>query len=103
MIDRDDPTVVLSHLIFFSPHPNLGEQKMVSTHDAEKGPPPALPADDNLGDRDGVSDPNEVFWDDDADPANPLNWKATYRWFYIVFVTLLTFVTYVLPGIFRWR
>ncbi|KAJ5666053.1 uncharacterized protein N7477_008501 [Penicillium maclennaniae] len=66
---------------------------MASTHDAEKGPPPALNADDSLGDRDGVPDPNGVFWDDDADPANPLNWNATYRWFYIVFITILTFVT----------
>ncbi|KAJ6087296.1 hypothetical protein N7467_006210 [Penicillium canescens] len=66
---------------------------MASTHNAKKEPPLTLPADDSPGDPDGVPDPNEVFWDDDADPSNPMNWSPTYRWSHIVFVTLLTFVT----------
>lgn len=73
---------------------------MASTHDDEKGPHPVLPADDSLGDRDGVPDtdpdPNEVFWDDNADPSNPMNWSATYRWCHVGFISLLTFATYVL-------
>ncbi|KAJ5826598.1 Major facilitator superfamily domain general substrate transporter [Penicillium robsamsonii] len=70
---------------------------MSSTHDAEKGPHPVLPADNSLGDRPGVHDPdpdpNEVFWDDDADPSNPMNWSAMYRWCHVGFISLLTFVT----------
>ncbi|KAJ5160145.1 uncharacterized protein N7482_007149 [Penicillium canariense] len=66
---------------------------MASTHDAEKGPSIALPVDDSLADRESMPDPNEVFWDGDADPSNPMNWSATYRWCHIFFITVLTFVT----------
>ncbi|KAJ5158045.1 Major facilitator superfamily domain general substrate transporter [Penicillium coprophilum] len=68
---------------------------MASTHQAEKAPHPALPADDSLGDRHDVHDPdpNEVYWDGDADPSNPMNWSAKYRWCHVGFISLLTFVT----------
>lgn len=35
----------------------------------------------------------EVFWDDDEDPLNPLNWSKNKKWAQILLVTLLTFVT----------
>ncbi|KAJ5188095.1 Major facilitator superfamily domain general substrate transporter [Penicillium cf. griseofulvum] len=70
---------------------------MALPHDAEKGPLPVLSVDDSLGDREGVHDPdpdpNEVFWDNEADPSNPMNWSGTYRWCHVGFISLLTFVT----------
>jgi hypothetical protein len=75
---------------------------MALPHDAEKGPLPVLPVDDSLGDRQDIHDPdpdpdpNEVFWDNDTDPSNPMNWGGTYRWCHVGFISLLTFVTYVL-------
>ncbi|KAJ5895326.1 hypothetical protein N7495_007017 [Penicillium taxi] len=68
---------------------------MASTHDGEKGPPFTLPGDEIHENPDAVPDPNEVFWENDTDPSNLMNWNATYRWCHIVFITLLTFVTYV--------
>lgn len=35
----------------------------------------------------------EVFWDNDEDPANPMNWSGKKKWTQILLVTLLTFVT----------
>lgn len=42
------------------------------------------------------SDPTDVFWDNDADPLNPKNWSAVFRWGQIVLISLLTFVVYVI-------
>ncbi|CAI7613213.1 unnamed protein product [Penicillium glandicola] len=65
---------------------------MASTYSGENGPTLALPSETH-GDPDVIPDPNEVFWIDDTDPSNPMNWTAAYRWCHIVFITLLTFVT----------
>lgn len=35
----------------------------------------------------------EVFWDNDEDPANPMNWSGKKKWTQILLVTLVTFVT----------
>lgn len=35
----------------------------------------------------------EVFWDNDEDPLNPMNWRQNKKWAQILLVTLLTFVT----------
>ncbi|KAL2810755.1 MFS general substrate transporter [Aspergillus granulosus] len=40
-----------------------------------------------------ASSPQDVFWDGDSDPGNPKNWSSMRRWFHVVAVSLLTFVT----------
>lgn len=38
------------------------------------------------------ADPNIVWWDDDDDPANPLNWSAWSKWMNIGIVSMMTFI-----------
>ncbi|KAL4942932.1 hypothetical protein BDV06DRAFT_235104 [Aspergillus oleicola] len=46
---------------------------------------PELPAED--------SSPIKIFWDGDADPSNPKNWSAIRRWWHVILVSIVTFVT----------
>jgi hypothetical protein len=42
------------------------------------------------------TDPNEVWWDDEAtDPQNPLNWKTSRKWSNLSILSFITFITYV--------
>jgi hypothetical protein len=38
-------------------------------------------------------DPNEVGWDGDTDPENPLNWPASRKWLVVLILSLLTLIT----------
>ncbi|KAJ4409746.1 hypothetical protein N0V82_009377, partial [Gnomoniopsis sp. IMI 355080] len=46
------------------------------------------------------NDPNIVWWDGDADPANPYNWSRPRRVSICVLISLLTFVTPLASSIF---
>lgn len=35
----------------------------------------------------------EVSWDNDEDPLNPMNWSKNKKWAQILLITFLTFVT----------
>jgi hypothetical protein len=39
------------------------------------------------------ADPNEVWWDSDDDPANPLNWSFAKKWGNLGLVSFITFIT----------
>lgn len=36
-----------------------------------------------------------VWWENDEDAANPLNWTNTQKWSHVAIVSLLTFLVYV--------
>ena len=37
---------------------------------------------------------NEVNWDGDDDPLNPMNWKASKRWLNLLVISMMAFITY---------
>ncbi len=37
---------------------------------------------------------NEVNWDGDDDPLNPMNWKASKRWLNLLVIAMMAFITY---------
>jgi hypothetical protein len=40
-------------------------------------------------------DPNEVYWDGDDDPANPMNWSTKRKWAGLAVLSFITFITSV--------
>lgn len=63
----------------------VGGEGDVENKDVEKGSAPVC----------GV-DPFIVGWDGDDDPANPLNWPDSKKWFNMSIVSAITFITYVI-------
>jgi hypothetical protein len=43
-----------------------------------------------------AKDPNIVDWDGDDDPEKALNWPSRKKWTYIILLSTLTLLTYVL-------
>jgi hypothetical protein len=41
----------------------------------------------------GPTDPSEVWWDDEEDPANPLNWSSKRKWSNLTILSFITFIT----------
>lgn len=37
---------------------------------------------------------NEVNWDGDDDPLNPMNWKASKRWLNLLVIAMMALITY---------
>lgn len=42
-----------------------------------------------------TNDPNAVKWENDSDPANPMNWSAKKKWSNIGVISIMTLLTYV--------
>ena len=36
---------------------------------------------------------DEVSWDSDDDPLNPMNWKASKRWLNLLIIAMMAFIT----------
>ena len=77
-----------------------------ATEAAKLTPPPTPPttaakkyldeADEDLrGLEPSVEKPkaDEVSWDGDDDPLNPMNWKASKRWLNLLIIAMMAFIT----------
>ncbi|KAK0513308.1 hypothetical protein JMJ35_004294 [Cladonia borealis] len=54
------------------------------------------PVDEEMEDvKSSVEKPSsdEVNWDDDDDPLNPMNWKASTRWLNLLVISMMAFIT----------
>ena len=57
--------------------------------DIEQGAPHTSP--------ESVKDPNVIDWDGPLDPQNPLNWPLSKKVVNITILSLITFLSYVIP------
>jgi hypothetical protein len=67
-------------------------QKEVRQTDLESGTDTAT-----LKEEQDDRDPDVVDWDGPNDPANPMNWPDSKKWFNIAILSILTLITYVSP------
>jgi hypothetical protein len=73
---------------------NEGVYEMSGEKEAQIGTASATETEEK---EDKEHDPNVVFWDEpvDQDPANPQNWKDSFKWLNIAIVSFITLITYV--------
>ena len=64
-----------------------GPESRPSSSPSVKGPEAAPPPDAN------AAPSNEVWWDGDDDPENPMNWSPFRKWGTVALVSALTFLT----------
>src|SRR5581483_7955293 len=60
---------------------------------------PSVDEEKNIGDNAAQSS-NEVFWDSEDDPQNPMNWSSFRKWGAIAVVSAITFLTPLASSIF---
>lgn len=68
-------------------------------HDPEFGSPSSTVTSSKLEtgpvDENGPA-PNQVNWDNDTDPSNPMNWTPSLKWRNLGIISVMSFATYVL-------
>lgn len=63
-------------------------------HDVEKAG-----RDSSKGESPEVTESEEIDWDGSDDPDKPVNWPQTKKWRITLTVSMLSFMTFVLPSL----